>query len=71
MNKPLRMKILEQYDTLAEFSHAIHEHPSVISKVLRGQKKLKPEKARQWAVALKVTDSADIFGKETTGEVSF
>ena len=52
MNKQIRLKIIEKYNTIAEFSHHIRQHQSDVSRVLHGKKVLKRDKLRQWSEAL-------------------
>ena len=43
MNRKLKLKIVELYGTQADFSMAVEEDESTISRVIRGRRKLTPE----------------------------
>jgi len=53
MNKSLKLKIIEKFDTQADFAQVVNEDESIISRVIRGRRELNPEKQRAWARALK------------------
>jgi len=53
----LRAKIIEVYGGQWRFAQAIEEHESVVSKVIRGRRKLTPEKKKVWAKALGLKQS--------------
>lgn len=52
MNKFLKLKIIEKFGTQAEFSMAVKEDESTISRVLRGRRKLRPDDRKKWAKVL-------------------
>ena len=52
MNKKLKAKIIEKYGTQADFAPVINTDESLISKFIRGRRKLSPENQRIWADAL-------------------
>ena len=52
MNKFLKLKIIEQFGSQAEFSMAVKEDESTISRVLRGRRKLRPDDRKKWAKVL-------------------
>lgn len=52
MNKFLRLKIVERFGNQTEFSAAIGEHDSVVSRVIRGRQMIGEEKQARWAEAL-------------------
>jgi len=49
MNKKLKLKIIEKFDSQFMFAQAVNEHESVVSKVVRTGKRLSPEKKKEWA----------------------
>jgi hypothetical protein len=63
MNKALRLKILERFDTQLEFSHELRVHPSTISSVIRGKTELTLQQQELWAEKLRCTVK-EIFGVE-------
>ena len=52
MNKKLKLKIIERFGRQAEFSTQIPEDETVISRVILGRRKLKPEREKRWAKVL-------------------
>ena len=52
MNKSLKLKIIEKFGSQAEFSMAVKEDESAISRVLRGRRKLRPDDRKKWARVL-------------------
>jgi len=52
MNLKLKEKIVEKYGTQADFAQVIEMDDSLISKIIRGRRKLDPEKQIEWANAL-------------------
>jgi len=52
MNKKLKIKIIEVFDTQADFAQAISERESVVSRVVRGRRILGADKREKWATAL-------------------
>ena len=53
INKPLRLKIIEKFDSQANFAMAAGEREDIVSRTLNGRVKLLPEKAKRWADLLK------------------
>jgi len=64
MNKILKAKIVEWYGTQADFAEAINTDETIISRVVRGRRKLKPSIQRLWADALQCKPK-DIFANES------
>ena len=60
MNLKLKAKIIEKYGTQADFAPVINTDESLISKFIRGRRKLSPENQTIWANALDCKPS-DIF----------
>ena len=63
MNKKLKAKIIEKYGTQADFAPVIDTDESLISKIIRGRRKLNPEMQFIWAKALGCKPE-DIFANE-------
>ena len=63
MNRKLKAKIVEKYGTQADFAPVIDTDESLISKIIRGRRKLDPEKQLAWAKALGCRPE-DIFANE-------
>lgn len=63
MNFKLKARIIERFGTQADFGEAIGIDDSIISKIIRGRRKLDPEKQSVWARALGC-DPKDIFVNE-------
>ena len=57
MNKRLKGKIVEKFGTQFEFSKAVNDHESNVSRVIRGRRKLGDEDRKTWA---------DVLGEELT-----
>ena len=55
MNKRLKFRIIEEYDTQAKFCDAIREAEAVVSRVIHERINLSKAKRRQWAAALRTT----------------
>ena len=53
MNKTLKARIIEVFGTQADFSTAIDTDETIVSKVVRGRRKLDPETQKLWAKTLK------------------
>jgi len=53
MDRKLKARIIERFGSQFDFSQAIHEHESLVSKVIRGRRKLSLEDKKKWAKALK------------------
>ena len=52
MNRELRLLILSRYDSQADFAQAVKCDEAIISRVLRGRRKLTAEQAETWAACL-------------------
>ena len=52
MNRKLKAIIYEKFGSQAEFSMAVEEDESAISRVIRGRRKLNMEQKKNWANAL-------------------
>ena len=52
MNKKLKLLIYEKFGSQAEFSMAVEEDESTISRAIRGRRKLNVEQKKKWAKAL-------------------
>jgi transcriptional regulator with XRE-family HTH domain len=63
MNKKLKGKIITKFGTQCEFARAIHEHESVVSKILRGRRELGEKDKKLWATVLG-EEPADLFERE-------
>ena len=53
MHLDLKMAILRQYPTQADFAHTVGADESTISRVIRGYRKLDPDEASLWAGLLR------------------
>ena len=60
MNKKLKLKIIEQFGSQAEFSTAVDEDESTISRIINGRRTLSAERQETWACVLKCKVN-DIF----------
>jgi hypothetical protein len=49
----LKFVILKQFNSQADFSQAVGEHESKVSRVIRGRRKLSGKEAKTWAKALR------------------
>ncbi len=49
---PLKLAILERFNSQADFAAKIGEHESTVSRVVRGRRKLSPEEAKVWKKTL-------------------
>lgn len=63
MNLPLKIKILEKFPSQADFAQEIDADESLVSRIIRGRRKLDPEKQIVWAKVLNSTPR-ELFGKE-------
>jgi ribosome-binding protein aMBF1 (putative translation factor) len=52
MNQKLKAKIIEMFGTQSDFSQAIKEDESVVSRIIRGRRIPDDEQIRKWAAAL-------------------
>ena len=62
-SKLIKSKIFLNYGTQSDFALAIGMDETLVSKIIRGRRKLDPEKQRAWARALNTTRK-QIFGQE-------
>jgi len=60
MNKKLRLKIIERFDSQANFAQIIKTDESMISRVVRGRRVLSDKKMQEWANAL-TCEVSDVF----------
>ena len=60
MNRKLKGRIVERFGTQFEFSKAVDEHESNISRVIRGRRELAEEDKKIWADVLG-SDLTDLF----------
>jgi hypothetical protein len=63
MNWLLKQKILEEYGTQADFANAINTDETIVSRVVRGRRKLNPKIRKKWADVLRCKPK-DIFADE-------
>jgi predicted rRNA methylase YqxC with S4 and FtsJ domains len=63
LNLKLKARIIEKYGSQVDFSEAIKIDETLVSKVVRGRRKLKPAIQRLWADALQCKPK-DIFADE-------
>jgi transcriptional regulator with XRE-family HTH domain len=63
MNKALKVRIIEIFDTQADFAQALGVDESYISRVIRGRRMLDSASQNRWAKLLKCK-SETIFGNE-------
>ena len=59
----LKLKIIEKFNTQADFAQAIDIDDSFVSKIIRGRRTLDPDKQYIWAKALNSTPR-ELFGQE-------
>jgi transcriptional regulator with XRE-family HTH domain len=52
-NRELKLAILRKFNTQADFAQAVGCSEPVVSRVLRGRKKLKPTEAALWKTLLR------------------
>ena len=53
LNNTLRVTILEKFGYQGDFAAAVGEHESAVSQVIRGRRKLDPDRAKKWLQVLK------------------
>ncbi|UCF83759.1 MAG: XRE family transcriptional regulator [Desulfobacteraceae bacterium] len=63
MNRTLKLAIIREFGTQADFSMAIREDESIVSRVIRGRRSLSSEKKKEWAKVLK-SKPQELFGTE-------
>jgi len=63
MNWNLKVKIVETFRSQADFAMAVKERESIVSKVIRGRRRLSREKQEKWAKILKCQPE-EIFKEE-------
>lgn len=56
MNKKLKLKIIERFGTQADFAQEIEVDESVVSRVLRGRRRLGSGEQRRWAKTLQCNE---------------
>ena len=66
MNRRLRLKIIERFDSQAEFAKAAQIDESVLSRVIRERKTLSEGEMAKWAKLLSCSPD-DIFQAENIG----
>lgn len=64
MNKKLKAKIFEKFGTQGDFAQAVSVDETFVSKIIRGRRKLDPDKRFIWAKALGCKPK-DIFTDES------
>jgi len=52
MNRKLKAKIIEVFGTQGDFARELGIDESVISRVIRGRRLIRPEEAKKWAEVL-------------------
>ena len=52
MNRILRLRIIQKYDSQADFAKLLGIDESVVSRVIRERRELSPEECQRWADAL-------------------
>ena len=60
MNRKLKLKIIEEFNTQADFAQSIGEDESKVSRVIRGRRCLPLNEQQKWAKALKCK-APDLF----------
>jgi transcriptional regulator with XRE-family HTH domain len=63
MNLNLKIKIIETFKSQAEFANLVNVDESLVSRIIRGRRKLDPERQAVWAKALGCKPE-DIFTDE-------
>jgi ribosome-binding protein aMBF1 (putative translation factor) len=63
LNKTLRLKIIEHFDTQSDLAQAAKEDETFFSKVIRGRRVPDQQKAKKWARLLGCRVN-DLFGKD-------
>ena len=58
MNKLLRLRIIEKFDTQRKFANKLGVSESYVSRVIRGNRVLPPIKQDKWALLLDTTPEA-------------
>jgi len=53
MNRKLKAKIVERFESQANFSQVIETDESIISRVIRGRRVLSLDDQKKWGMALK------------------
>lgn len=52
MNMRLKLKVIERFQTQADFAAAIGEDESTVSRAIRGRRQLSADKKKTWADSL-------------------
>ena len=63
MKKKLKAKIFEKFGTQGDFAQAVNVDETIVSKIIRGRRKLDFKKQSIWAAALRCKPK-DIFADE-------
>lgn len=63
MNLSLKFKIFGKFNSQADFAQVVNADESLVSRVIRGRRKLDPERQLVWARALDCNPK-DIFANE-------
>jgi plasmid maintenance system antidote protein VapI len=63
MNKKLKAKIFEKFGTQGDFAQAVNVDETIVSKIIRGRRKLDSDKQFIWAEALGCKPK-DLFSDE-------
>ena len=66
MNKKLKAKIVERFESQANFSQVIQTDESIISRVIRGRRALSLDDQKKWGQALNCKPE-EIFNSNTRG----
>ena len=61
MNRKLKAKIVERFESQANFAEIIQTHEATVSRVIRGRRTLSVDDQKRWADALNC--KTDIFNK--------
>jgi hypothetical protein len=68
MNYILRIKILEKFHTQTDFAAAAGSDDALVSRVIRGRRKLNSEQAKKWQKLLNC--DSEILEPVTNGRIS-
>lgn len=63
MNKTLRLRIIERYGTQADFAQDVRVDESLVSRVIRGRRRLSSNDQKRWAKYLR-SKPGKLFGKK-------
>ncbi len=59
MNKKLKAKIVERFESQANFAQILETHEAIVSRVIRGRRVLSLDDQKKWAAVLNC--ETDIF----------